>query len=305
MTDIARPAAAGLAAFRGYTLEAEAVTEEFLDTRLGPEQAFALLSQPADGTPSEGWLLCPSIGQEHGNLRRLEASIARALARQGAAALRIRPDVSPEGSLAGMDLDARITEVLDGASVLRERGIAPAGVFGAVSGAMVAFLVCENLAVGSLVAVEPVRRGRQYVRESLRRQAVTDLMSADDTDALSPLRQLETDGVTWVRGVRLTQTAYERIASVDVLDALRGFRGRALLLGVSPAGTVSPTLAALEKHLRSLGGSPTVEVIEDRLPVPLGEYHYENAGPIRHDTRIDLDRRLTERTTDWIAADLP
>jgi len=44
-------------------------------------------------------------------------------------------------------------------------------------------------------------------------------------------------------------------------------------------------------------------VIEDPLPVPLGEYHYENVGPVRNDTRIDLDRRLTVRTAEWVAED--
>jgi hypothetical protein len=51
------------------------------------------------------------------------------------------------------------------------------------------------------------------------------------------------------------------------------------------------------------GASVGTEVIEDPLPVPLGEYHYENVGPVRNDTRIDLDRRLTVRTAEWVAED--
>jgi len=45
----------------------------------------------------------------------------------------------------------------------------------------------------------------------------------------------------------------------------------------------------------------TAEVIEDPLPVPLGEYYFENVGPVRQDTRIDLDRLLTVRTAEWVA----
>ena len=63
----------------------------------------------------------------------------------------------------------------------------------------------------------------------------------------------------------------------------------------------SQGLTSLETHLKELGASVTAEVIEDPLPVPLGEYHYENMGHIRNDTRIDLDRRLTVQTPEWDA----
>jgi len=293
--------AAKLDALRSHTHAKEDVTEEFLEARLGPARAFALLSAPAGRAARDAWILCPSIGQEHGNLRRLEASIARGLAREGRVALRIRPDLDPDGALPAMDLDARIAEAVDAASVLRERGLSVRGVFGAVSGAMVACLVCEDLGVDSLAVVEPVRRGRQYGRESLRRQAVTDLMSVSSPDGLSPLQQLEADGVTWIRGVRLTQSSYERLAAADAVEALRSFRGRALLLGISPTGAAPQALTALEAHLVQLGASVTAEVIEDPLPVPLGEYYFENVGPVRQDTRIDLDRLLTVRTAEWVA----
>ena len=63
--------AAKLDALRSYTHAKDGVTEEFLEARLGPARAFALLSAPAGRAARDAWILCPSIGQEHGNLRRV------------------------------------------------------------------------------------------------------------------------------------------------------------------------------------------------------------------------------------------
>ena len=39
--------------------------------------------------------------------------------------------------------------------------------------------------------------------------------------------------------------------------------------------------------------------LQDPLPAPFGEYYYRNAGPIRIDTRLELDQRLSQATTAW------
>lgn len=296
---------ARLTSLRGYADPGVGIAEEFLEERLGPEGAFALLASPHDADRPDLWIVCPSIGQEHGNLRRLEALVARSLAASGLASLRIRPDVGPGGAMR-IDLDTRLAEVADAVALARREGTRVAGAIGMVSGALTAALTCEETGLDGLVAIEPVRRGRQYVRESLRRQAVNDLMTgpaeAAEATGTSPLKELEATGATSIRGLALDRGAYDRIAAIDLVADVKSFAGRSLLVGISPTGAVPPSLQALHDHLAALGGDVTVQVVEERLPVPLGEYHYENVGPVRMDTRLDLDRRLAELTTRWVAA---
>ena len=79
---------------------------------------------------------------------------------------------------------------------------------------------------------------------------------------------------------------------------MRAFSGRSLLVGISPSGSVSTELDRLRAHLEELGGDVTLEVFEDPLPAPFGEYPFLTpARPI--DTRLELDRRLAGVVTKW------
>ena len=128
---------------------------------------------------------------------------------------------------------------------------------------------------------------------------------AGEATGTSPLKELEATGATSIRGLALERGAYDRIAGIDLVSDVRSFSGRSLLVGISPTGAVPPSLHALHDHLSALGGDVTMQVVEERLPVPLGEYHYENIGPVRVDTRLDLDRQLAELTTRWVGAPGP
>src|SRR5687767_6769329 len=84
-----------LAQLRRYEDTATGIYEEFAAPRLGSGGAFALLAGPLAQAQSTGWVVCPTVGPEHGNLRRLEALVARELAAAGFPTLRIRPDADP------------------------------------------------------------------------------------------------------------------------------------------------------------------------------------------------------------------
>lgn len=153
---------------------------------------------------------------------------------------------------------------------------------------MTAMLACEAFALQGLVAIEPVRRGRQYVRESLRRQAVNDLMSVpEESGAESPLRQLETTGTASIRGLELTKSAYERIAGLDFVEQLSSFRGRSLLVGISAAGAASPQIAALqERPPRSARGV----LLRGRRPTQTRHSARPRPAARRGDQRMDRGR---------------
>jgi hypothetical protein len=150
--------------------------------------------------------------------------------------------------------------------------------------------------------IEPAGRGRQYARDAMMRTAVADLMSTGDAEAPAgqgPMRELEESGHTTIRGLRLSKDEHDRIAAVDLVGGLQTFCGRSLLVGVSPTGAVSPGLRKLHERLTELGGRTTLECLSDPLEAPLGDYHYRNVGPLRIDTRLELDQALAELTVTW------
>jgi len=297
---------------RRYEDPVAGISEEFLEQRLGPGGALAVLSAPlADALPL-GWVIAP--GPDHGNLRRLETLLAGQLATSGFPTLRIRPDLHPVNGPDGeIDLSTRLAEAAEGVSALTDAShVCSVGLAGALSGGMVAAMVADRLGSPELALIEPVTSGKRYIREMIRRQAIAELVASADGamngqpaeseapgSTQRPLEELAASGETWIRGLRLTSTEYERIAAVDLSRDMRAFSGRSLLIGISPSGSVPTGLDKLRAHLEALGGDVTLEMLEDSLPAPFGEYPFRNAGPMRIDTRLELDQRLARVTTDW------
>lgn len=290
---------------RRYEDAETGVSERFLDGRVGPADAFAILTEPLGERRAQGWVIAPSVGPEHGNLRRLETLVARALAASGFPVLRIRPDLHPvHGAIGEIDLTTRVAEVDDGVAALaREGGTEAVGLLGAMFGGAVAALAVERTGASSLAVVEPVTRGRQYLREIMRRQAVADVVGAgQDTgpaQAESAADELARRGEVSIRGLLLTKEQFDAVSAVSVEDALTSFNGRSLVVGFSPTGAPSPRLQKLSDRLAELGADSRLDVIAVDLAAPFGEYYYRNAGPVRIDTRLALDEQVAAHVVDW------
>jgi hypothetical protein len=155
------------------------------------------------------------------------------------------------------------------------------------------------------------------VRETVRRQAVAELIASaeegtdepaarptEDEPARRPLEELAAAGETTIRGLRLTQGQFDRIAEVDLVEAMAAYGGRTLLVAVTASGSPSPGVRKLREQLESLGGAVSFELMQDPLPAPLGEYYYRNAGPVRIDTRLELDRRIAGAVAEWALREL-
>jgi hypothetical protein len=286
-----------LSALRRYEDPEAGLFEEFAERRLGPGGAFALLAGPLGERRPLAWAICPTIGPEQGNLRRLEALVARRLAASGFEVARIRPDVHPlHGEIS---LPTRLAELEDAVDLLRGRGAGGVGLVGTLFGATVAALAAERLEIAALALVEPAVRGRQYARELLRREAVANLMADEEGDAEGPKRELAATGRVTIRGLRLSTEAYDALSAVDLISELRSFAGRSLLVGVSPSGEPGPGLRKLRDRLAELGGDVTVAGLADPLYAPLGEYYYRDAGLLRLDTRLELDGRIADAVAGW------
>jgi hypothetical protein len=124
-----------------------------------------------------------------------------------------------------------------------------------------------------------------------------------DGAGTGPMHELSTTGRAWIRGVGLTQEAFDAISAVKLAEDLRTFRGRSLLVDISPGGEASTGVRKLADRLTELGGEATVEALADPLYAPLGEYYYRDAGLLRIDTRLELDRRIAAAVAGWAADD--
>ena len=102
-----------------------------------------------------------------------------------------------------------------------------------------------------------------------------------------------------IRGLRLTQEAYDAISAVNLLNEVASFAGRSLLIGISPSGETAPGLRKLQDHLVELGGDVTASGIADPLYAPLGDYYYREAGLLRVDTRLELDLEVADAVAEW------
>jgi hypothetical protein len=293
---------------RGYTDPETGISEEFLDVRLAESGGLGILSRPVGSQSDTGWVICPSLGSEQAHLRRLETMVARELAVHGFPALRIRPglegDHSEPESTRDVSLAARLDEVEHAVSwMLGKGGVRRVGLLGALFGGTVAALACERLGLGLVGLWEPVRQGRQYLRQALRFRTISGLLQTPEGArpgrGPDPKEELAERGETTLRGLRLTEEAYEQIAAVDLTANIHDFRGLALLVGVSPDGEPGASLARLARHLESLGATVVVEVIEDPLLVPFGEHYYRNIGIARIDTRLELDQKIAAATAHW------
>lgn len=289
-----------LAQLRRYEDAEAGIYEEFATSRLGAGRSLALVAGPLGAPRSTGWVLCPTVGPEHGNLRRLEALVARGLAAAGFPTLRIRPDSDPVHR--EIDPERRLAELESAVELLRaETGVEAIGAAGILFGGTLAALSAERLGLAALVLVQPATRGRQYARELLRREAVAQLLAGDGEQAAGegPMQELTATGRAWIRGVGLSQAAFDAISQVKLVEDLQTFRGRSLLVDISPSGEASTGVGKLADRLGELGGEATVEALADPLYAPLGEYYYRDAGLLRIDTRLELDRRIAATVAGW------
>jgi pimeloyl-ACP methyl ester carboxylesterase len=230
---------------------------------------------------------------------------AQSLAQQRFATVRIRPGLrAPEPE---MDVTRRLTEMRDAADVLAARGLPLTAMVGVGFGGTMGALAAQELATEGVALVEPVVLGNQFLEESLQRHAVVELMTAAEiarehrARAEKPKTELAERGVTTVRGFRVTQAAADRMVAIDLIKDMDEYRGRALVVSISAAGTAPEAVEALVAQLRRGGAQARLETVQDNLPVPFGEYYFTGTPPSKIDSRYWLDRRVAELVAGWVA----
>jgi hypothetical protein len=301
-----------LSGLRRYEDAETGLSEEFVDA-IGSVGATGILSRPV-GRPvrSTGWVICPAVGKKRSYLRRLETLVAHTLTRSGYPVVRIRggsENVAEEQR--EMSLVHRLEEIEAAVRMLEgDEGVRRVGLAGAIFGGTMAALTAERLGLDLLALWEPELRGQGFLKDAFRRQVLAALVAtpeASTNGAAPPPRrsagqELAAQGWTMIRGFRLTQEVHDEIAKIDLIKDITTFRGDVLVLAPSTTGEPGRRMAELGAHLEAIGARTTLVGIEDELLVPFGEWYFRDVGLARLDSRLELDRKLSETTTEWMTA---
>jgi hypothetical protein len=303
MTQPAPTDYAYLDGLRRYEDPSTGISEEFVPPSLGPGGAWGVLSLPLGRQRALGWVICSSLGKERSFLRRLEAVVARRLAEAGFPVLRLRGG-SDNGSppRREISLGARLAEAEGAVAVLADRTHVPGvAAFGALGGGLVAMLTANRLRLSALAVVEPVVKGRRYMREALRMEALSDLVAGGEGGAGvagQAHAELADAGHTTIRGFVLRREDHDEISAAD-LETATEFAGKLLVVGVSPTAEPSPSLQRLHESCAARGVDSTLRILQDPLVVPFGESYLRDVGTVRRDTRLELDRAIAGTIVDW------
>jgi hypothetical protein len=294
---------------RRYEDAETGLSEEFVDA-VGSSGATAILSRPV-GRPfrSTAWVICPAIGKKRSYLRRLETLAAHTLTRAGYPVLRIRggsENIAEEQR--EMNLADRLEEIESAVRILEgEEGVKRIGLAGAIFGGTMAAITAERLDLDLLALWEPELRGQAFLKDAFRRQVLAALVAAPVPNAngsapparRSAAQELAAQGWTTIRGFRLTQEVHDEIAKIDLMKDITTFNGDVLVLAPSTTGEPGRRMTELGAHFERIGARTTLVGIEDELLVPFGEWYFRDEGLARLDSRLELDRKLSEATTEW------
>jgi pimeloyl-ACP methyl ester carboxylesterase len=307
---------ARLESMRAFEEPALGIAERFLTPTLGGGKTVAILSTPIGREPAAGWVLCHSYGLEQINLYALEVPLARTIAAAGNAVLRFHAQGYGDSAIPHeeVSLASHLSSAIDAVDVIRtEAGISEVGLFGARFGGAVAATAADRLAqdgvgISALALWEPMVRGRSYMQALARMSVLSELISSgrESGTARDPAEILRESGVLDVQGFPLRQETFEEVSAVDLLQELRVFQGRSLVVQVSKGERVRPDLQRLMEHLQGLGGDATLEVVTDPKADRFGRPRYRGmANGTKADTQQSVADAIISMTATWCAGALP
>lgn len=269
---------------------ATGVRERAFTPVLGGERALAVAAEPLGRAARAAFVLCRSPGPEQGNLRRLEAVVARALAAAGFVALRVRGPLDPgvDGETA-LDLDRADREAADVVGLVRtEYGLDKVGTMGGRLGGTIAIRAAARLGLPLVAAWNPVVVGARYLRDLALMEGASRLLAGG-----VPARKRST-----VRGIRVSDSMRAALEELDLREEAAAFRGHALVARVG-ARVQNAALTELAERL-AVNATPTSILVGEKLRVPFGESYVRAAAFAgKVDTQRTLDTSIAEATVAW------
>jgi alpha/beta superfamily hydrolase len=286
----------------------EGFSEEFLQPTLGLGRTVAVLARPLGPPHPTGYVICHSLGMEQIHLGRLDVIAARALAAAGFPVLRFHGQGygDSESSMEVIGLSSHSAEADDAVALMAEQeGVERVGLLGARFGATVAALAADRAGVPLMAVWDPIVRGGTYMRDLLRSELLSEMVSGNadgGTSAMSRLREeLSANGSVDIKGFRLSRAAHDEVASIDLTRDLKRFAGSSLLVSPSRTERVSPTIAKLSEKLTALGGACEVRLVQDPFAAQFGQYRFQtvDGGRGKRDVQLELNESIAATTVEW------
>jgi hypothetical protein len=288
-------------------------SEEFIQPRLGMGKTVGVLTRPMGSSGSIGWVVCHAFGMEQIHLGRLDVIVARTLASAGFTVLRFAGQGYGDSEL-GMDvvgLSSHLAEAEDAVELMRrQHGVEQVGLMGARLGGTVAALAAARLNLPYLAMWDPVVRGKQYVRELLRSQMLSEIVESGDGGGqvhLSKIQEeLDEQGWTDLRGWRLSKSACDEISRVDLGGSLAEYGGSALVVALSRTPKVPKSLGDVAEAMSNRGVDCTLALVQDPFATQFGQFRWRavEGGRSKRDTQLELNEKIADVTTAW-ATELP
>ena len=258
---------------------------------------WSLLCLPA-GPPVAGCVLLAPLADERKSSLRPMVEIARALAEDGIAALRI--DYRGAGDSSGSSLETTLASMIEDAVAAADHlrndlGCERVALAGLRLGGAVALLAAERARADAVVVMEAVVDGAAYVRELRRRQAIRRMLTkgkgAADGDE-------NAGGPFDLDGTALDRAFVAEMDGLDILETARGFPAgkvpRSFVLQVGPRRAASQANAALAD---ALGPGARLAVIRAE-PFWLQTGYVDPAPATREIERFLVERLLGESLQD-------
>lgn len=283
------------------------IGERFLTPEIDGGRTVALLSQPLVDPRSIGWVVCHSFGLERDNLQTFEADLARRLASCRFPVLRYHSQGYGDSELpferAG--LRSHVQGAVDAATVLgRTTGVSAIGLIGSRFGGAVALLAADRLGAAAVALLDPVISGRAYMQRSIRSGLVARLAGGGRVpppeEQEDPIQTMRRQGSVDLQGLPLRREVFEEISELELVRAVKRFRGRSLVMQVSRSEAPRREVEQLVEGLRELGGECDREIVVDRNALRFGLPRLRAVGPsAKVDVLADLSDTIAAAAVAW------
>jgi pimeloyl-ACP methyl ester carboxylesterase len=286
----------------GYVRHDLGYREGFTTPVLGGGRTLAVHTEPIGGAAPITWVVLHSFGPEHDNLAAFDASLCRALAASGHAAIRYHAQGHGDSELGpdALGLEAQVAGALDAVGLARDANASGAvGLIGSRLGAAVAALAAARADVRAVALVDPTTKGRAFLRSLVRldRTSEVSLGSAAPAPAEDPFELARAEGFLEIEGFAVSWPAVVELEAMDLLQQPIPSDLPALVLQVSRSDAPRGELRRLAERL---GPRARLDVLahDDALRFGLPPWRVAGAHH-KVDSLAGVGSAIVERAVRW------
>jgi pimeloyl-ACP methyl ester carboxylesterase len=286
----------------GYEQRERGFRERFSTPTIGGGRTVAVHTEPLDRVVPVTWVVLHSFGPEHDNLAAFDASLCRALAASGHAAVRYHRQGHGDSELGSdaLGVEAQVAGALDAIGLARDgAGSGGVGLIGVRFGAAIAALAAARTDVGALVLIDPVTSGRAFLHTLVRLDRTSEVSLDSDATVRKddPFQVAQAEGVLEIEGIGVPWSAVVEFGSLDLLRVDVPTDTPALVLQVSRSDVPRDGLRRLTDRL---GTRAVLDVVVDEDALRFGLPPWRVVGDRQKvDSLAGLTSAVVERTVRW------